>query len=59
MMFKVLCTVFYADTGECHKRVINWDDAESKRDFAYKSDLAIRDGGKVTTESTTLPLGEV
>jgi len=59
-MLKVLCTVFYADTGECHKRVIDWDDRDARRVFAERADAAIRDGGKVTTEGTTdLPIGEI
>jgi hypothetical protein len=55
----VLCTVFYPDTGECHKRVIDWNDWDAKREFASRADWAVRDGGKVTTEKTELPLGEV
>lgn len=58
-MLKVLCTVFYPDTGECHKRVIDWDDRNSQRDFASRADWAVRNGGKVTTEKTDLPIGVV
>jgi hypothetical protein len=49
-MLQVICTVFYADTGEFCKRVIDWDDPEQRRKFARRANQAIRDGGKVTTE---------
>jgi len=59
-VLKVLCTVFYSDTGECYKRVINWDDQDARREFARRADWAVRNGGKVTTEETTiLPLGVI
>jgi hypothetical protein len=55
-VLKVLCTVSYADTGECRKRVINWDDLDARVEFAQRADWAFRNGGKVMIEKTDLPI---
>ena len=58
-MFNVLCTVVYPDTGEFHKRVIDWDNYDARKEFARKANSAIYDGGKVTTEPTELDVGHI